>query len=63
MAKCEGLALVTFAKNENWQDGQGGTSKGCDIILVFYSSLSVDCGSFYSWWLPRELCCLGEILY
>ena len=30
MVECEGLALVTFARNENWQDGQGGASKGCD---------------------------------
>ena len=31
MVVCEGLALITFARNENWQDGQGGASKGCDI--------------------------------
>ena len=24
MAECEGLALVTSARNENWQDCQGG---------------------------------------
>ena len=23
MAVCEGLGLVTFSRNENWQDGQG----------------------------------------
>ena len=27
MAVCEGLALVTFARNENWQDGQGGLGR------------------------------------
>ena len=27
MAECEWLALVTFAKIENWQDGQGGLAR------------------------------------
>ena len=27
MAECEGLALVTFARNENRQDGQGGLAR------------------------------------
>ena len=27
MAECEGLALVIFARNEYWQDGQGGLAR------------------------------------
>ena len=27
MPECEGSALVTFARNENWQDGQGGLAR------------------------------------
>ena len=27
MAECEGLALVTFARNEIWQDDQGGLAR------------------------------------
>jgi len=27
MAECEGLALVTFARIENWQDCQGGLAR------------------------------------
>ena len=34
MAVCEGLALVTFARNKKWQDGQGGASKGCNIYVA-----------------------------
>ena len=35
MAECEGLVLVTFARNENWQDGQGGLVRVA--TFVFYT--------------------------
>ena len=27
MVECEGLALIIFARNENWQDDQGGLAR------------------------------------
>ena len=38
MEECEGLALVTFARNENWQDGQGGLAKVATVQVMMVSS-------------------------
>ena len=41
MAVCEGLALVNFARNEKWQDCQGGLARVATLTMAKFKNLTI----------------------